>query len=156
MRFQIEALPQDTFQSLFALDGQALAAAGAARVRIAEPHAAPCRISLVDAPPGETLILAPFVHQSALSPYRASGPIFVRQGVARAALEPGDVPDALRRRVLSLRAYDAHAEIIDADVVDGRELEPLIARLFARAGADYLHAHFAKRGCYAAKIVRAS
>lgn len=154
MRFQIEALPQDTFQSLFALEGQALNALGAARIRIAEPHSAPCRVSLADAEPGEELILAPFEHQGASSPYRASGPIFIRPGAARARPEPGEVPDVLRRRMLSVRAYGARHEMVEADLADGRELEPLIARLLARADASYLHVHYAKRGCYAAKILR--
>jgi hypothetical protein len=43
----------------------------------------------------------------------------------------------------------------DADLVDGRELEGLIARLLADEQAAYLHIHFAKPGCYAARVERA-
>jgi hypothetical protein len=45
--------------------------------------------------------------------------------------------------------------LINADVVDGRELEGAIGRLFADDSADYLHVHFAKPGCYAARVERA-
>ena len=40
-------------------------------------------------------------------------------------------------------------------VVDGRVLEGVIAGLLADKRAAYLHAHFAKYGCYAARIERA-
>jgi hypothetical protein len=155
MSFLIEALPEDTLQSLFAHDRQALTVLGAARMRVESENSAPCRISLEDAPPGEDVILASYEHQGAASPYRARGPIFVRQGVARAGLKPGEVPQALRRRPLSIRAYDGQGVMVDADLTEGAESESLIRRLLARADTAYLHVHFARRGCYAAKIVRA-
>jgi len=65
------------------------------------------------------------------------------------------VPEMLRRRLLSVRGFDAEGMMTDADVVDGRELEALVARLFAAARTDYLHVHFARPGCYAARIDRA-
>ena len=45
--------------------------------------------------------------------------------------------------------------MVDADVVDGQALEPVIARLLGDPRADYLHVHFARPGCYAARIDRA-
>jgi hypothetical protein len=62
------------------------------------------------------------------------------------------VPDSLTARLLSLRAYDRDGIMLDADVVDGKELGPAIARMLANGDVDYLHAHYAKRGCYAARI----
>jgi hypothetical protein len=64
------------------------------------------------------------------------------------------VPDYLARRPLSVRAYDKEGMMLDADVVDGKALEPAIARFFDNPEVAYLHAHFAKRGCYAARIDR--
>jgi hypothetical protein len=64
------------------------------------------------------------------------------------------VPDYLARRLLSIRAYDQAGMMLEADVVDGKELSPMIDRMFAIEGVDYLHAHFARRGCYAARIDR--
>ncbi|MES1265593.1 MAG: DUF1203 domain-containing protein [Variovorax sp.] len=40
-------------------------------------------------------------------------------------------------------------------MVDGREVEPLIGRLLSDARTAYVHAHYAKRGCFAARIERA-
>ena len=67
----------------------------------------------------------------------------------------GEVPEALRCRLLSLRAFDAGHQMVDADVVDGTAAETLIARLLALPQVDYIQAHFARRGCYAALIRRA-
>lgn len=115
----------------------------------------PCRVSLQDAAPGERLLLIPFTHQSADSPYRASGPIFIREAARQASLSVSDVPEQLRVRLLSVRAYDADALMVDADVVDGRELESVVERLFDDPRVQYLHVHFARPGCYACRIDRA-
>jgi hypothetical protein len=45
--------------------------------------------------------------------------------------------------------------LVAADLVDGQALEEMIARLFADPRAAYLHVHFAKPGCYAARVARA-
>jgi hypothetical protein len=45
--------------------------------------------------------------------------------------------------------------MIDADVVEGEVLEGAIHRFFASDAVCYLHVHYAKRGCFAAKIERA-
>jgi Protein of unknown function (DUF1203) len=48
----------------------------------------------------------------------------------------------------------ARGDMVDADLIEG-DLKPAIARLFANPEAAYIHAHYAKRGCYAARIDRA-
>ena len=154
MRFQIEALPPGTFQSLFDVGDEERARYNAQLIRVEETNSTPCRISLEDARPGEEVILAPYEHQGAQSPFHASGPIFVRRGVAQAHLAPGEVPAQLARRLLSVRAYDRNHEMVDAEVVEGGALEALIARFLDRRDTLYLHAHYARRGCYAARIVR--
>jgi hypothetical protein len=115
----------------------------------------PCRVSLEDAEPGERLILLPFEHQPAHSPYRAAGPIFVRE-TAHATFDRADeLPPVLVGRMLSVRAYDSDGSMVDADVVDGVAVETLLARLFDRADTSYVHVHFARRGCYACRVERA-
>jgi hypothetical protein len=61
----------------------------------------------------------------------------------------------MRVRLLSLRAYDAEGMMLDADVVEGDKIEPLIAKMFANPDTSYIHAHNAKRGCYSGRIDRA-
>jgi hypothetical protein len=108
-----------------------------------------------DAEPGETVLLLNHVSQPADTPYRASHAIFVREGAIEQFNQVGHVPDCLRLRLLSLRGYDAYGMMLDADVTEGTTIEPLIARLFANPDISYIHAHNAKRGCYAARIDRA-
>lgn len=101
------------------------------------------------------MLLLPFVHQDSHSAYRASGPIFVRRGVSAARRVVGELPPYLTRRLLSVRAYDAMDDMVDADVVDGAAAVPLIERYLARDEVAYLHLHFARRGCYACRVDRA-
>lgn len=153
MAFQIHGLPAAPFQTLFALDDAALAGHRAVR-RIADSSPGyPCRVSLRDAEPGETLVLVNYEHHATASPFRASHAVYVREHAEAAVLAIDEVPVMLRSRLLSLRAFDAAGMLVTADVVDGRELEPVLERMLAAAA--YVHIHFAKPGCYAALAVSA-
>ena len=155
MSFRIQGLSPDTFLPLFGLDDAALAALGARRLTADRPAAFPDRIEVRDARPGETLILLNHQHQPAETPYRAAHAIFVREGATEALDAVDHVPEALRIRPISLRAFDAAHEMIDADLVEGADLAGAADRLLTNPAAAYLHAHYAKRGCYAALITRA-
>jgi len=65
------------------------------------------------------------------------------------------LPPMLRDRLLSLRAYDAHAFIVDAEVAEGGVVLQVIERFFANPQVAHIDAHFARRGCFAARIERA-
>ena len=154
MSFRVTGLDPDLFEDLHALSDAGLSAKGVQRVRVDKKPNAPCRISLDDADIGETVLLLNYEHQPADTPYRQQGPIFVRETSAR--FEGRDViPPALRRRPLSLRGFDADHMMIEADLVDGAEAGELVERFFANAQVAYIHAHYAKRGCYAARFDRA-
>lgn len=152
--FRCIALSAEPFAPLFGLDDSSLAARGARRCT-ADGTGHPCRLTLEDAAPGERVLLVHYQHVPGPSPYRAGGPVFVRERAQPAVFDEGIVPPALRRRLLSVRAYDADDLILDADVVEGTELERLAARLLAQPDVAYLHAHYARYGCYAARIERA-
>jgi hypothetical protein len=154
MSFRISALPKAPFSHLFPMSDDELTAHGAVRQTVTDNPGFPCRISLADAEIGEQIILVHYEHQSAATPFRASHAIYVRPGAEEARPDVGEVPQALRSRMLSLRAFDCAGMLIDADLTDGRELEPAVARLLADPAVAYLHAHFAKPGCYAARIDR--
>ena len=155
MSFQIVSLPLEPFAPFFALDDERLRARGAKRYVADRQPGFPCRVSLLDAAPGEHVVLVPFSHQDADSPYRASGPIFVRENARRASVAVNEVPGLLRLRVLSVRAYDADGLMVDADVVDGPALESAVERSFTDARVEYLHLHFARPGCFACRVDRA-
>lgn len=156
MSFTVSSLPLEPFAPLFALDDEALAARGALRVVADAPFAFPCRVTLDDAAPGETLILLNHEHQDADTPFRSRYAIYVRETAEGPASTIDALPPALRRRLLSLRGFDAAGMLLDADVVEGATAVPVIERMLENPAVAYLHAHYAKPGCYAARIDRAA
>jgi hypothetical protein len=151
--FTIAGLDPTRFEHLFRLDDAALAAAGARRV-IADGPGYPCRVSLVDAAPGEELVLLEYRHHEAASPYRASGPIYVRRAALAAARHVDEVPAALQRRLLSARAYDQAGDLQEAEVIAGDQLGALLASWFAREEIAFVHLHNARPGCFVARVDR--
>jgi len=155
MTYQIEALPLEPFAPLFPLSDGELATVGARRWTATHSGLAPCRVSLQDAEAGERLVLVNHAHLTdPSSPYRASGPIFVREDAVLAAPEPDTVPEMLTRRPLSIRVYDARNMMIQGEVIDGTDLDGALHRWFAEPAVEAVHIHFAPRGCYLARAVR--
>jgi hypothetical protein len=155
MPFRITGLSARPFAHLFGLHDAELARHGAIRVATAAGDAHPDRVELRDTRPGETVLLVNHEHLPVDTPYRSRHAIFVREHAGPAFDAVDTVPDMLRRRLLSLRGFAAAGLMVDADVVDGSAAECLIERLLARPDVDFIHAHFARRGCYAALIRRA-
>ncbi|TXH77741.1 MAG: DUF1203 domain-containing protein [Lysobacteraceae bacterium] len=154
MSFQIHALSAESFAPLFALPDDALRARGVRRIVADGRPVYPCRVSLQDATDGEALLLLPYEHHGVDTPYRASGPVYVREQAIEAKPDIDEVPTLLRTRLLSLRAYDARGMMVWAEVLPGAELESGIAALFDIERAAYLHLHYAKPGCYACRVER--
>ena len=153
--FQLVGLPDTPFAGLFTLPDDALARMNARRIVATESHGYPCRVSLEDARAGEELILLPFEHQPAATPYRASGPIFVRRGARQAILPAGHVPPYVATRLMSLRAYDGEDLIVSAEVLEGADVASALDRFFADGNVAYVHLHNARRGCYSCLARRA-
>jgi hypothetical protein len=153
--FKIIGLPLGDFSQLFSLDQDELREKSARRLIVDEKPGFPCRVSLEDAEIGETVILLSFAHHEIDSPYRASGPIFVREAAIEANLAPGEIPAAVRSRVLSVRAYDDKGMMVGAEVTPGTAVEQQIERFFAISKVRYLHLHNAGAGCYSCRVERA-
>jgi hypothetical protein len=154
MSFRITGLDPAPFRGLYGLADEELSRVGVKRFKADGQPGFPDRVEMRDAQAGETVLLLNYVHQPADTPYKASHAIFVREGAEWAYDGVDETPECLRLRMLSLRAFDASGSMVDADLTDGRDLEAAIERLFADPTAAYIHAHYAKRGCYAARIDR--
>ena len=152
--FRLVGLAAENFEPFFAMGDAELAAVGARRVVADAPTGFPCRVSLVDASVGDELLLLPHEHLSTGSPYRASGPVYVRRGAARAVLAPDAIPPYVTRRVMSVRAYDAGDMMVDADVCEGTRVREVIERFVADDGVAFIHLHNAKRGCFSCRVER--
>ena len=64
------------------------------------------------------------------------------------------VPEQLRRRLLSVRAYDGDDMMRAAEVLRGDALQAQIRDYFADPAIRYLHAHNARPGCFACRVDR--
>ena len=155
MSFQISSLPSSQFSHLFGKSEDELRAAGVVVKTADAKPGFPCRVTLRDAEPGERMLLLNYEHQNADTPYRSSHAIFVIDGAKEPHLQPGEVPEQLRSRLLSVRAFSADGIMLDANVVDGAGAANLFERMLKNRKAAYLHVHFAKFGCYAARVDRA-
>lgn len=152
--FRISGLSAEPFKHLFGLSCEALAEYGVERHVADKPHAFPDRVALVDAEPGESLLLLNYTHQNADNPYRASHAIFIRESDAPTFDKVNEIPEVLRRRIVSLRAFNESNRLVDAEVAEGKHIETAIERFLRAPNIAYLHAHYAKHGCYAARIDR--
>lgn len=152
--FQIQSFPIERVSHLFGLTDHALDEYGARRIVAQSEFGFPCRVQLADVPAGESLIALSFEHLPAASPYRASGPIFVSEATPSTPAT-NELPAMLLRRDLSLRAYDANDEMVDAEVVAGTGAAKVLQRLFDRREVAYVHVHLQPRGCFACEVHRA-
>jgi hypothetical protein len=155
MSFRITGLSAEPFRHLYGLSDQDLAGHGVMRYMADKRPGFPDRIEMRDASVGEYLLLLNHVCQPAKTPYRATHAIFVREGAEDTYDRVDEVPEVMRTRLLSLRAYDPEGMMLDAEVVDGKEIEAVIWRFFLSPHVAYIHAHNAKRGCYSGRIDRA-
>jgi len=102
--FRIRGLPAQHFTHLFAMNDAQLEQHSARRVT-ASDRGYPCRISLTDAAVGDSVILVNYEHHSVETPYRSRFAVYVREG-EQTFEAINEVPVQLRKRLLSLRAYD--------------------------------------------------
>lgn len=154
MPFQVSGLPAALFSHLFGRSDSELRKLGVIAMSADVKPGFPCRVTLRDAEPGERMLLLNFEHQSAKTPYRSQHAIFVIDGAEDTAVAPDAIPEQMRSRLLSVRAFSTDGMIIDADVVEGGSASALFEPMLHDARVGYLHVHFAKPGCFAARVDR--
>lgn len=152
--FRITGLAPDEFEHLYGLDDERLAELGVKRYVVDRTPGFPDRIEMRDLEPGERALLLNYTHLDTISPYRSSHAIFVREGATERYDRIDEVPAVMRTRPLSLRAFDSDDMMVDADLVDGSDIERVIDRFFTDPAVAYIHVHNAKPGCYSGRIDR--
>ncbi len=156
MSFTISGLPADEFAPLFGLSDEDLNSRGIIRRTADAKPGYPCRVTLEDAEPGETLLLLNYESHKAATPYRSSYAIFVRENRTEAARFVDEIPPVLHGRPIALRLFSKSGHLIGADLVlPTADLKARIEAAFAKADVAYIHAHNAAHGCFAAEIRRA-
>jgi len=151
--YHVRGLDAAPFRHLFGQPEAVLAAQGVVRVRANAKPGFPCRISLEDAEPGETLLLLNHTDHDVATPYRNSYAIYVRESAGEPAMLADRLPPVLQGRPIALRGYDADGMLRSATLKTG-DVEAGIAELFTRPDIAYIHAHNAAYGCFAARIER--
>ena len=154
MTYQISGLDPSPFRHLIGLTDEELDRRGAIRMIADKKPGFPCRVTLDDADIGTALLLVNHVSHVGDNPYRASHAIFVGEGATEAAHYQDEIPPALDRRILSLRAFDADGMMIDADLAQPGEADAAIRRLLSDLAVIHIDAHNAIRGCFAARVCR--
>lgn len=154
MAYRITGLSPEAFSHLIGASEDELARHNALRTTATAKPGAPCRITLEEAEPRETLILLNHVSHDVANPYRSTHAIYVREVAREAATYYDEVPPVFIPRVLSLRAFAGDGMMIDAAVTQAGESEAGILRLLSNPDVAYIHAHNAARGCFSARIDR--
>ncbi|MEO9876547.1 MAG: DUF1203 domain-containing protein [Anderseniella sp.] len=154
MSFLIQSLEPDQFGSLFSMSDDELQQHHARRVTVEQNPGTPCRVSLQDAEIGEEVILLHYEHLPEDSPFRSSHAIYVRNNAAQCFLDEDEIPALFRHRLMSVRAFSKDHIMINADATEGTHLEPVLKRFLDDQNVAYIHLHYAKPGCFAARVER--
>jgi hypothetical protein len=149
MAYRISGLDPAAFA-----DTPALLAAGAIRVRADSKPGFPCRVTLEDAEPGESLLLLNHVSHDVATPFRSAYAIYVREGAAAAPEYLDSVPPFFGHRTLGLRGFDADGMLRRASVANPGEADSAIRGLLDHAEIAYIHIHNAGAGCFMARAER--
>ena len=154
MTYRVRGIDPAQFESRFAMDEPALAAALSQRLTASADGRYPCRVSLEDAAPGEALLLTSFTNHAVDTPYRNTFAIYVRKG----AIEPAEfvdrVPPVLQGRPIALRGYTARGTLHRAALALADDVDASVRGLLADGRIAYIDAHNAAHGCFAARIER--
>lgn len=154
MTYRISGLPLDEFAPLFGRSDAELAEQGVVRVRADHKPGYPCRVTLEDAEPGETLLLLNYEDHKAATPFRNRYAIYVRENALAPAELHDSLPAVFANRRLAFRAFDAAGMLRDANLALDGDADARIRELFADPDIAYLQAHNAAPGCFAARIDR--
>jgi hypothetical protein len=154
MTYRIEGLPSDAYRHLIRMSEDELEAHGARRVRVDSKPGFPCRVTLEDAEPGESVILFNHVSHDVPTPFRSAYAIYVRESAAGPACFTDETPPMFEGRTLGLRGFDAEGMLRGALLALPGEADSKIRDLYDRPEIETIHAHNAAAGCFAAKIVR--
>ena len=88
--------------------------------------------------------------------YWTPSPIFLHAEPCERFERMDTVPEIVRHRLVSVRAYDVDDMCIYAlgDVCDGTDVERLLDRALADGRTDYVNIHTARPGCFLCRVER--
>ena len=146
-RFQVSALPSSDLQRIRArgTDDFGNAIVGQAD---SDADGVPLRCCLREAAAGERFALIAWQPADVGGPYAEVGPVFIHVDSCPGYSAVDDYPEGFRHRRQLFRAYDAEGRQVNNQIVEGRDAELAIARLFARTDVSFVHSRNVLAGCY--------
>jgi len=154
MSFIITGLAPAEFAPLFSLSDEELEQRGIIRKTATSKPGFPCRVTLEDAEPGESVLLLNYESHKAATPYRSSYAIFVREGTADAARFENELPPVFTGRPIALRHFNEDGHLVGASLALVGDAAEKIEAAFSDNNVAYIHAHNAAHGCFAVEIRR--
>jgi len=154
MKYRISGLKADPFIHLFGQDEGYLKQHGVIRKKVDSHPGYPDRISLRDIPAGETALLINHLYQPAQTPYFGSHAIYLWENWTQQGIYTDEIPAVMTHRLLSLRGFDGHDYLTQADICEGSAADEMIMRFFANPAVCYIQVHNAKQGCYSCLVER--
>lgn len=145
---------ENKFNHLFNLSEEQLLEKGMVKMIVDKNPGYPCRVTLEDAEIGEEVLLFPFEYHKTNSPYKGSGPIYIRKNAEKVNLAINEIPEMLFKRLQSLRVYDKNGMMIDAKTLEGKAIKKEIEIIFKNDVASYIQIHNANPGCYNCHVTR--
>lgn len=127
--FKLIALDHLEFDYLNDFSEQELSEKDIVKMTVDKYPGFPCRITLEDVEVGEEVFLLNYNYHSTESPYKATGPIFIRKNKTTKDYQVNVVPKMFLHRLLSLRAYDENGMMRLADVFEGNILKDKLRKL---------------------------
>jgi hypothetical protein len=154
MSFVITGLAPQFFSHLFGLPDEMLRQQNIIRKTVDAKPGYPCRITLQDAEPGETVLLLNHESHSAPTPYASRYAIYVRENAGEANTFRDELPPVFLNRPIALRMFDEGGLLVGADLGMNYDLKAKIVQALDRPDVAYIHAHNAMHGCFAAEVRR--
>lgn len=154
MSFVISGLAIDQFKPLFGQSDDVLKAKGILRKTADTKSGFPCRITLEDATPGETLLLLNYEHHQTASPYRSSYAIYVNENAEQTRTLHDVLPGALKGRPIALRQFNRDGTLVGASLDTTGNPSAAINNALDDPQTAYIHLHNAMHGCFAAAAYR--
>lgn len=152
--FRFEALNDMDFAYLNDLSEAELEEHHIKKIKVDQFPGFPCRTTLEDAKIGETVFLLNYDFHNVNSPYRASGPVFVRANQLTKKYAQNEIPVMFNHRLLSIRGYNKEVMMIFADVCEGMFLKDKLLQILKNPKIEYIHLHNAKPGCFNCTVKR--
>lgn len=124
--------------------------------RMTADHLSPCRVCLRDAAAGEAVLLGSYHLPRPRGIYWTPSPIFVHAAPCTEFAAADTIPEIVRNRLVSVRAYDREDQCLYdlGHAGDGDGIDAPLARALADPRTEFVNIHTAKPGCLLCRVER--